>query len=209
DLGNAALNLGLLAGAVDDGGVFLLDAHLLGAAEHVDTNVLKLDTEVFGDDLTTGEDGDVFQHGLAAIAEARRLDGSDLQAAAQLVDDQRGQSLALDVLGDDDQRLGGLHDSLEHRQHGLQVGELLLVQEDVGVLELGDHLLGVGYEVGREVAAVELHALDDLELGLGGLGFLDGDDALVADLLHRRSDHLADFLLAVGRDGADLRDLFR
>ena len=89
----------------------------------------------------------------------------------------------------------------------LQRGELLLVDEDVGILELGDHLLGVGDEVRREVAAVELHAFDDVELGLGGLGFLDGDDALVADLLHRLGDHLADGGIAVGRDGADLGDL--
>ncbi|GLR45825.1 hypothetical protein GCM10007880_63430 [Mesorhizobium amorphae] len=53
------------------------------------------------DDLATGEDGDVFQHGLAAINEARSLDGGDLQAATQLVDDQRGQSLAFDVFRDE------------------------------------------------------------------------------------------------------------
>ena len=129
-------------------------------------DVLELDAEVFGDHLAAGEDGDVLEHGLAAIAEARRLDGRDLEAAAQLVDDERGERLALDVLGDDEQRLAGLHDRFEDRQHRLQVGELLLVEEDVGILELGDHLLGVGDEVGREVAAVELHAFDDLELGL-------------------------------------------
>ena len=73
----------------------------------------------------------------------------------------------------------------EHRQHGLQAGQLLLVQQHVDVLELGGHLLGVGDEVGRQIAAVELHALDDVDLGLQRLVFLDGDDALVADLLHR------------------------
>ena len=62
---------------------------------------------------------------------------------------------------------------------------------------------------GREVAAVELHAFDDVEFGLGGLGFLDRDDAFVADLLHRVSDHLADFSVAVGRNGADLGHLVR
>ncbi len=64
---------------------------LLGAAEHVEADVLELDAQVFGDDLAAGQDGDVFQHGLAAVAEARRLDGGDLQAATQLVDDERGR----------------------------------------------------------------------------------------------------------------------
>ena len=59
-----------------------------------------------------------------------------------------------------------LHHRFEHRQHRLQARELLLVEQDVGVFELGDHLLGVGDEVGREIAAVELHAFDDVEFGL-------------------------------------------
>jgi hypothetical protein len=42
DLGDAALDLGLLAGAVDDRGVLLLDAHLLGAAEHVEVTFSSL-----------------------------------------------------------------------------------------------------------------------------------------------------------------------
>ena len=50
------LDVGLLAGAVDDGGVFLLDAHPLGAAEHVERDVLELDAEVFGDHLAAGQD---------------------------------------------------------------------------------------------------------------------------------------------------------
>ena len=82
------------------------------------------------------------------------------------------------------------------------------MDQDVGVLELGDHLLGVGDEIRREITAVELHAFDDIELGLEALRLLDRNDALVADFLHRLRDHLADFALAIGRDRADLRDLF-
>ena len=67
-------------------------------------------------DLAAGEDRDVLQHGLAAIAEARRLHRRDLEAAAQLVDHQGRQRLALDVLGDDQQRLAGLHHCFQQRQ---------------------------------------------------------------------------------------------
>ena len=61
-------------------------------------------------------------------------------------------------------------------------------------------------EVGREIAAIELHALDDLQRGFEGLGLFDGDDAVLADLLHRVGDMLADLRVAVGRDRADLGD---
>ena len=197
------------AGAVDDRGVLLLDHHPLGAAQHVERDVLELDAEILADHLALGQDRDVLEHRLAAIAEARRLDGRDLEAAAQLVDHQGRQGLALDVLGHDQQRLAALDHGLEQRQQRLQDGELLLVDQDVGVLELGPHLLGVGDEVGRDVAAVELHALDHVELGREALGLLDRDHALVADLLHRLGQHLADLGVAVGRDRADLGDLLR
>src|SRR5665647_2538815 len=206
DLGDARLDLGLLAGAVDDGGVFLVDHHLLGAAQHVDGDVLELDAEIFRDRLAAGQDRDVLQHGLAAISEARSLDGRDLQAATETVDDEGGERFAFDVFRDDDQRLAGLHHGFEQRQQFVQVGELLLVDQDVGVIEFNAHLVGVGDEVGRDVAAVELHAFDDIEFGFQRLGFLNRDDALVADLLHGVGEELADLGVAVGGDGADLGD---
>src|SRR6185312_3589851 len=84
DLRNAGLDVALLAGAVDDGGVVLVDADLLRRAQHADLDVLELDAEIFGDHLAAGDDGDVFEHRLATIAEARRLHRRDLQTAAQL-----------------------------------------------------------------------------------------------------------------------------
>src|SRR5262249_48825976 len=157
DLTDAGLDVLLLAGAVDDGRLLLLDDHLLGAAEHRGGHVLELDAKIFRDQLAAGEDRDVLEHGLAAVTQAPRPDRTDLEPAAQLVDHQRRQRLAFHVLGNDQQRLAGLHDGLEHRQHRLQPGQLLLVQQDEGIFELGHHLLGVGDEVGREIAAVELH----------------------------------------------------
>src|SRR3712207_9276437 len=59
--------------------------------------------------------------------------------------------------------------------------------------------------VRREVALVELHALGDVELGGEGVALLDGDDAVLADLLHGLADELADLgvLRGDGRDAGD------
>ena len=62
-----------------------------------------------------GEDGDVFQHRLAAVAVAGGLHRTALERAAEPVDDQRGQGLAFDVFGDDQQRLALLDDCFEQR----------------------------------------------------------------------------------------------
>src|SRR5882762_5514600 len=206
DLVDARLDVGLLAGAVDDGGVLLVDHHLLGAAEHLQRDVLHLDAEIFRDRLTTGQNCDVLQHGLAAIAEAGSLDGCDLQAAAQTVDDESGESLALDVFRNNYKRLAALNNGFQQRKQFIQLRQLLFIDEDVGVFHFNAHLVGVGDEVGRDVAAVELHAFDDLKLGLERLGFFNRDDALVADLLHGVGKELADFGITVGGDGADLGD---
>src|SRR6516164_3506912 len=208
DLRTPALDIVLLAGAVDDRGIFFLDAQLLSLTQHVERDVLELDAEILADHLAPGQDRDILEHGLAAIAKARRLDRRHLEATAQLVDDEGGKGLALDILGHDQERPAALHYRLEDRQHRLQAGQLLLMEKDVRVIELSDHLLGVGDEIRREVATVELHAIDDVELGFEALRLFDGDYALVADLLHRLGDHLPHVALAIGRDRADLGDLF-
>ncbi len=85
-------------------------------------------------------------------------------------------------------------------------GDLLVGDQDVGVLQLGGHTVGVGDHVGAQIALVELHALDDVDVDAEGLGILDGDDAVLAHDLHGVGDLLADLGVA-GGDGADVRDL--
>jgi hypothetical protein len=69
-------------------------------AEHGERDVLHLDAEIFRDRLAAGQHRDVLQHGLAAIAEARSLYSGNLEAAAQTVDDEGGESFAFDVFRD-------------------------------------------------------------------------------------------------------------
>ena len=47
----------------------------LARPRSVERDVFQLDAEVLEDGLAAGQDGDVFEHGLAAIAVAGRLDG--------------------------------------------------------------------------------------------------------------------------------------
>ena len=75
-----------------------------------------------------------------------------------------------------------------------------------GSSRTGFHPLGVGGEVGGDVALVEAHALDQLEVHAEGLGLLDGDDAVLADLVDGLGDQVADLGVG-GRDGRHLGDL--
>src|SRR5205814_5896075 len=83
----AAFDLSMLALALDDGGVVLVDGDFLRLAKVADLNVLEFNPEIFSDCLAAGEDSNILQHGFAAVAEAWGLNGSNVERATQLVDD--------------------------------------------------------------------------------------------------------------------------
>ena len=99
-------------------------------------HAVELDAEVLEDGRAAGEHGDVAEHRLAAVAVAGGLHGTDLQNAAELVDDQRRQGFAFDVFGDDQQRLVGLAERFEQRHEQLGVRDLFFVDQDQSVFEL-------------------------------------------------------------------------
>src|ERR687894_448362 len=206
DLVHPAGDLVAVTGALDDRRLVLGDDDLAGPAQQRDVGGVELEADLLADDLTTGEDGDVGQHGLAAGPEAGGPYRGGLEGPADLVHDQGGQGLALDVLGDDGQRLARLHDLLQQREQVLHRADLAVDDEHVRVVEDGLHALGVGDEVGRDVALVEAHALGELELEAEGVALLDGDDAFLADLVHRLGDELTDGGVGSGdrRGGGDL-----
>ena len=94
-------------------------------------------------------------------------------------------------------------DLFEDRHQVAEVADLLLVDQDQGVFEQAVHRRRAVDEVGRDVALVELHAIDVLDLGVGRLAFLDGDHAVLADPLQGVGQQLADRLVVVGADRAD------
>src|SRR5258708_3500016 len=87
-------------------------------------------------------------------------------------------------LCDDQERLAALGDLLQQRQQVFHRADFLFVDQDVCVLLDRFHPLRIGDEVRREIAAIELHAFDYVELCFEGLRLFDGDDAVLADFLH-------------------------
>src|SRR6185437_11349703 len=98
--------------------------------------VFELDAEVFADYLTTSNNGDVFQHGLASVTKAWCLYCRHFQAATQFVNDECCQRLSLDLLRNDEQRPSSLDDGFQQGQERLQRRKFLLVNEYVGVVQI-------------------------------------------------------------------------
>ena len=80
------------------------------------------------------------------------------------------------------------------------------MDQDQRLVERGFHAVSIRNEIRREIAAVELHSLDNLEQRVHRLRFLDRDDAVLADLVHSFRDDRADGLVAIRRNRSDLRD---
>ena len=92
--------------------------------------------------LTACENRQVLQVVLPVLAESGRLDGAQLGARAQLVDDQRCEGLALDVSGHDQQAALALEHVLQQRNERRQPAGY---QETV--------ILPVTYRASRAVSA--------------------------------------------------------
>ena len=202
DLSDAGVDGLLGASAADDDGVVLGDGDGLSGTEHIGGDVSDLHAQLVESCLATGEDGDVLEDALAAITVARSLDGADIEGATDLVEDQGRQSLAVDVLSDDEQATAGALNSLENGHDVLDARDLLVGDEDVRVLHHGLHAVVVRDKVSGDIALVELHALDGVDGNVERLGILDGDDAVLAHDLHGLGDLLADLGVTSG-NGAD------
>ena len=129
-----------------------------------------------------------------------------MEGAADLVDHEGRERLAFDVLGDDQKGFAALGNLLEQRQKVLKIADFLLVDQDIAAFQDGLHGLIVGDEIRREIALIELHALDDLECRINAVGLFHGNGPVVAYLIHCVRDDATDFLVAVRRDGRDVLD---
>ena len=96
---------------------------------------------------------------------------------------------------------------LEDRKDFLQCGDLLVIDEEVGVLQLCLHLLGVGDEVGGDISTVKLHPFDHLYGSLDTLSLFDGDYTFLTHLAHSLGNKLADLLIPVSGDLGYMLDL--
>jgi hypothetical protein len=87
---------------VDDRRGLLGDHDAPGRTQALDADRVELVAELRRDELAAGQHRHVLQHGLAAVAEAGRLDRADVQGLAHRVDDEGRQRLAVDVLRHDE-----------------------------------------------------------------------------------------------------------
>src|SRR5690554_2382867 len=108
NLGHTAFDIRLLASTVNDGGVVLIQNHTLGVTQVLQGGGVQAQADFFGNHGTTGQDGNILQHGFATVTKARSLNSSHFDNATHVVDNQSRQSFAFNIFGNDQQRAAGL-----------------------------------------------------------------------------------------------------
>src|SRR5690554_280361 len=208
DLLYACFDVGFRTGTINNHGVFLGDVDALGSTQLFQSHGFQAQANLFGDHLTTADHGNILQHRLATVTEARCFHGTDLNDTAHGVDHQSRQRFTFNVFRHDQQRTGCLGNLLQRRQQLTNVGDLLVYQQDERLFQLAGHVVLIVDEVGRQVATVKLHTFNHIQFVIKTGAFFNGDHAVLADTLHRFSDDATDFRIGVGRNGTHLCDRF-
>ena len=144
---NPTFDVGFLTATTNDCRRFTGDPDFLGTAQIFHLDTFKVNAEILEDCFTAGQYGDISEDRLAAVAVTRSLDSTGRQDASHLVDDQRCQCLALDVLSDDQQRFLRFADCLQKRNHLLVVADFFFKQQNVTVFEFDAYVILVGDKV--------------------------------------------------------------
>ena len=189
-----------------DRGRVLGDRHLLGISQNAGITGFELRARFFAHHLAIDHEGDIFEHELAALAKARSFHSGHVQHAPQFVDHQGGKRVAFNILGNDQQRFAIAHHSFQNAHNFREAIDFAVCQQHSHVVQLRDHPLGIGHEVGRGVAAIELHPFHHIHFGGQGFRLFHGDHAVLGDPIEGVGDCAADFWVATGGHGGNLGD---
>ena len=176
--------------------------------ELIDGSIFQFQTQFGGDNFCTGQGCDITQHFFSSVAKTRSFYCNAGEGTTQFVQQQGGESFAFDVLSDDEQFLAGLNDLFEQRQDFLNVGDLLVGDEQQSIIQNSFHLVGIGYHVWGDVAAVKLHTFYYFGVGFSGLGFFQSDNAVSGNFFHSFCNQVADYFIAAG-NGSNSCDISR
>ena len=208
NLSDASFNCFLLASSPNHHGFLGGKPQFLYPTQVGQLDALQVNAAVLENRVGAGQRGDVTQDSLTAIAVTRSLYGRYLQNAPHLVDHQRRECFAIDILGNDQQLLLRLADCLKQRNQSLIRRNFFFVNQDVTVFHLHADFVLVGDKVRRKETAVKLHTLDHFNGGLAAAPFFNRDHAIFANLKKRVGQNTANRRVVVTGDRGNLLNLF-
>ncbi|KAH3668564.1 hypothetical protein OGAPHI_002318 [Ogataea philodendri] len=209
DLVTSLQDVALLTGTVQNDGILFGDSDGTTLTQELRGGILRLDVQFLGENSTTRQNGNVTENVLSIVSKARSLNAGNLNLAPQLVQDTCSQCFTVNILGNNEQWSSQLVGDFQTWKDVLDRRQLLLRKQQEWVFKFNLSALCLGNEVRRDVTSVESHTLGNLKLIFESLTFLDGDNTLLSDFLHGRSQELTNVSITIGGNSGNLSDLRR
>ena len=209
DDGNPVLNRAGVARAVDQCGAVLAHLGAFGTTQICQGQLAQAQAHGVADHLATGQNRHILQHGLTLRTEPGGLDGAGLDGAPDVVDDQSGQRVAVQVFGNHQQGLTGLDHLFEQGQQIFQRRQPAFAQQDAHIVQHRAQAFGVVDEVRRQVAIAKLQALHHVEHTHQARAVFDRDGPFAAHLVDGAGHQFTNRSVVVGRDGGHMRNVLR
>ena len=92
----------------------------------------------------------------------------------------------------------------QYRKQVFHAANLLIVNQNKSVLEVGFHFFGIGHKIWTQITAIELHTFYYINCSFSAFGFFNSNYTVFAHFLHRLSNQLADGAVVVGRNRSHL-----
>jgi len=198
DLGRAAK----IASSKDETTVVDGAGNLGSATEILNGHGFQLATGFFADDGTAGQHSDVLEHGFTAITETGGFHRQHVEHTAQLVQNQCRQRFAVNIFCQNDQfALANLDQFFEDREQILSAADLLVVDQDIGLIDDCLHAFLIGDEIRADIATIELHTFDIFGFKFETATIFDRDDAVFTDFVHHIGDQVTNFAILRGNAG--------
>ncbi len=134
DLCDTALNFIFSAFSVHDNSIFFLNLNGFCTAKLIQGGLLQIESQLLADHLAACQDSDILKHFLSSVTVTRRLYRYYVKGSAKLVDHQSAKSLALNILGNDQQSGTCLNHLLKKGKDLLNIRNLLICDQDVWVV---------------------------------------------------------------------------
>ena len=203
DGSNTVSNGLFVTSTINDGSKVLGYTDLAAGTKISNCSAVELTANFFTDNRRTRQGCNILKHSLATITKARSLDGNSLKGATESVHNECSQGFTFDIFSNDQEFTALLYHFFKNRHDVLDHSDFTVRNEDVRIGKNGFHLVRIRNHIRGNIAAVELHPFNGFKGGFHGLGFFNGDDAIVADFFHSISNQATDFRVT-SRNGSNL-----
>ena len=196
DLSNTVCDCVLVSTSVNDNCILFLNLNRFCTSELIHCSFFKIESKFFRNHLSTCQNCDILKHLFSSVTISRCFYCYNVECSTQFIHDQSCKCLTFDILSDNKKSCTRLNDLLKNRKDLLDIGNLLVCDQDIWIIKNSFHLLHISCHICRNISTVKLHTFYKVKLCLHCLGLFDCDNSVVGYFFHCICNHLSDFIIS-------------